>query len=180
MKDDKPDQDLSQASDEEPRTAGAPAEGTPAEEAREDEVPEGEPSEAEPLPEQARSEPGTEVSDDLWNRRSTFFRATSRTGSPVEGQDFEPGRRWTTSEADRQIRAFLMRLAGDRRLAHRTDPTDLVRENDLLLLSPNWRCGFPTRPSPSGRPFSVAAIGRRPSDRDPGRNAAMRPSSRGT
>ena len=129
MNDDKPDEDLSQASDEEPHTAGAPAE-----EARDDEVPEGEPSEAEPLPEQARSEPGTEVSDDLWNRRSTFFRATSRTGSPVEGQAFEPGRRWTTSEADRQLRAFLTRLAGDRRLAHRTDPTDLVRENDLLLL----------------------------------------------
>ena len=134
MNDDKADEYLSQASDEEPHTAGAPAEGAPAEEARDDEVPEGEPPEVEPLPEQVRSEPGTEVSDDLWNRRSTFFRATNRTGSPVEGQAFEPGRRWTTSEADRQIRAFLMRLAGDRRLAHRTDPTELVRENDLLLL----------------------------------------------
>ncbi|HIM66413.1 MAG TPA: hypothetical protein EYM46_07610, partial [Acidimicrobiia bacterium] len=66
MNDDKPDEDLSQASDEEPHTAGAPAEGAPAEEARDDEVPEGEPPEVEPLPEQARSEPGTEVSDDLW------------------------------------------------------------------------------------------------------------------
>lgn len=85
-------------------------------------------------PEQARTEPGTEVSAGLRERRSTFFRVRSDTGSPVDDIAIEPGRRWTQAEADRQIRTFLIRLAGNRRLTHRTDPVELVRENDLMLL----------------------------------------------
>jgi hypothetical protein len=86
------------------------------------------------LPEQARTEPGTEVSVGLRERRSTFFRVRSDSDSPVDGIAIEPGRRWTQSEADRQIRTFLIRMAGDRRLTHRSDPVELVRENDLMLL----------------------------------------------
>ena len=85
-------------------------------------------------PEQARTEPGTEVSASLRERRSTFFRVRSDTGSPVDDIAIEPGRRWTQAEADRQIRTFLIRMAGNRRLTHRTDPVELVRENDLMLL----------------------------------------------
>jgi len=86
------------------------------------------------LPEQASTEPGIELSAGLRQRRATFFRVRSDTGSPVDDLAIEPGRRWTQSEADRQIRIFLIRLAGDRRLTHRTDPVELVRENDLMLL----------------------------------------------
>ncbi len=44
------------------------------------------------------------------------------------------GGRWTDAEADRQILAYLTRLAGGRQLIHRDDPVELLRENDLLLL----------------------------------------------
>ncbi len=44
------------------------------------------------------------------------------------------GGRWTDAEADRQILAFLARLAGGRQLIHSDDPVELLRENDLLLL----------------------------------------------
>ena len=94
----------------------------------------GETGEQPALPEQARTEPGTEVSAGLRERRSTFFRVRSESGSPVDGIAIEPGRRWTQPEADRQIRTFLIRMAGDRRLTHRSDPVELVRENDLMLL----------------------------------------------
>ncbi len=97
-------------------------------------APEAEPEEVPLRPEQARSEPGTDVSEDLRERRGTFFRVRGEAASPVADFSIEPGRRWTASEADRHIRAFLIRLAGDRRLVHRTDPVELVRENDLMLL----------------------------------------------
>jgi len=92
------------------------------------------PPESQDLPQRASTEPGLKVSSSLRERRATFFRIRSDTGSPVEDLEIEPGRRWTESEANRQIRTFLIRLAGDRKLTHRSDPVELVRENDLMLL----------------------------------------------
>ena len=86
------------------------------------------------VPERSNAEAGTEVSQDLSRRRSAFFRRGSGTMSPVAGMPTPSGGRWTGKEADQQIRAFLIRLAGDRNLVHRDDPVELLRENDLLLL----------------------------------------------
>lgn len=91
---------------------------------------------AEPAPtrERNRAEGGTEVSDEQRDRRTGFFREGDTTTSPVAGLPTPTGGRWNELEADRQIRAFLTTLAGDRRLVHRMDPVELLRENDLLLL----------------------------------------------
>ncbi|MBJ31142.1 MAG: hypothetical protein CL466_06965 [Acidimicrobiaceae bacterium] len=83
--------------------------------------------------ERSSPEAGTEVSDDLRSRRAAFFRKGSRT-SPVADQPRPTGGRWSETEADRQIRTFLIRLADGRELVHREDPVELLRENDLLLL----------------------------------------------
>ena len=85
-------------------------------------------------PERHLAEPGTEVSDDLRDRRTGFFRERESAVSPVAGLPTPTGGRWNDLEADRQIRAFLTALAGDRQLVHRMDPVELLRENDLLLL----------------------------------------------
>ena len=77
---------------------------------------------------------GTEVSDEHRDRRSRFFRARREAASPIADLEVEAGPRWGEREANRQIRAFLLRLAGDRPLEHHDDPVDLARENDLLLL----------------------------------------------
>jgi hypothetical protein len=77
---------------------------------------------------------GTEVSDEHRDRRSRFFRARREAASPIADVEVEAGPRWGEREANRQIRAFLLRLAGDRPLEHHDDPVDLARENDLLLL----------------------------------------------
>ena len=77
---------------------------------------------------------GTEVSDEHRDRRSRFFRARREAASPIADLEVEAGPRWGEREANRQIRAFLLRLAGDRTLEHHDDPVDLARENDLLLL----------------------------------------------
>jgi hypothetical protein len=87
-----------------------------------------------PTPERNRAEGGTEVSDEQRDRRTGFFREGDTTTSPVAGLPTPTGGRWNELEADRQIRAFLMTLSGDRRLVHRMDPVELLRENDLLLL----------------------------------------------
>ena len=86
------------------------------------------------VPERSAAEAGTEVSEELRGRRSAFFRRGGGTASPVAGMPTPSGGRWTEMEADRQIRAFLIRLAGDRNLVHRDNPVELLRENDLLLL----------------------------------------------
>ena len=86
------------------------------------------------VPERSVVEAGTEVSQELRVRRSAFFRRGGGTASPVSGMPTPSGGRWTETEADRQIRAFLIRLAGDRNLVHRDNPVELLRENDLLLL----------------------------------------------
>ena len=105
-----------------------------------DETPAGDPEDiAEPpadaaAPEERLAEAGTEVSRGLRSRRSAFFREVEEGESPLTGLAVEPGGRWSTAEADRQIRAFLIRLAGDRRLDHQSDPVELARQNDLLLL----------------------------------------------
>jgi len=85
-------------------------------------------------PERSGAEGGTEVSDEQRDRRTGFFRESDATVSPVAGLPSPTGGRWNDLEADRQIRAFLTTLAGDRRLVHRMDPVELLRENDLLLL----------------------------------------------
>ena len=84
-------------------------------------------------PEQSTTDAGAEVPEEARGRRSSFFRRGGVT-SPVAGMPTPSGGRWTGSEADEQIRAFLVRLAGDRDLVHRDDPVELLRENDLLLL----------------------------------------------
>ncbi len=86
------------------------------------------------VPERSSAEAGTEVSEELRGRRSAFFRERSDATSPTHGMPTPSGGRWTDAEADQQIRAFLVRLAGDRQLVHRDDPVELLRENDLLLL----------------------------------------------
>ena len=50
------------------------------------------------------------------SRRSAFFRVGRRVVSPVSAYPVRPGARLNASEADRQIRAFLTQLAGDRQL----------------------------------------------------------------
>lgn len=86
------------------------------------------------VPERTNAETGTEVSEELRGRRSAFFQERSDAVSPTAGMPSPSGGRWTNVEADQQIRAFLIRLAGDRQLVHRDDPVELLRENDLLLL----------------------------------------------
>jgi len=68
------------------------------------------------------------------SRRSAFFRVGWRAVSPVSGYPVRRGARLNTNEADRQIRAFLTQLAGERQLEFRADPGEMARENDLLLL----------------------------------------------
>ena len=86
------------------------------------------------LSEQSLTESGLDASASLRERRATFFRIRSEAGSLVGDAPVEPGSRWSPSEADRQIHAFLIQLAGDRSLTNRADPVELVRENDLMLL----------------------------------------------
>ncbi len=85
-------------------------------------------------PEQRLPEAGTEVSAEMRTRRGSFFRARREGTSPVADLEVEPGPLWSEREAERQIRMFLVRIAGERTLAHRDDPIDFARENDLLLL----------------------------------------------
>ncbi|MDG2427581.1 MAG: hypothetical protein P8M16_04055 [Acidimicrobiales bacterium] len=93
-----------------------------------------EPSDPEIVPERTNAEAGTEVSAELRGRRSTFFRESSDMGSPLPDMPVPSGGRWSEIEADRQIRAFLIHLAGGRDLVERDDPVEFLRENDLLLL----------------------------------------------
>ncbi|MDG2907605.1 MAG: hypothetical protein P6D49_04835 [Acidimicrobiales bacterium] len=95
--------------------------------------PPGEPD-VEQRPELRLTEASTEVSGELRTRRSSFFRARREGTSPVADVEVEAGPRWSEQEAERRIRMFLLRLAGDRPLEHRDDPVDFARENDLLLL----------------------------------------------
>jgi hypothetical protein len=85
-------------------------------------------------PERREAGSGTEVSDEQRDRRTGFFRESETAASPVSSVPAPTGGRWNELEADRQIRAFLTTLAGGRRLVHRSDPVELLRENDLLLL----------------------------------------------
>ena len=98
-----------------------------------DDGPPGEPD-VEQRPEQRLTEASTEVSGELRTRRSSFFRARREGTSPVADVEVEAGPRWSEQEAERRIRMFLLRLAGDRPLEHRDDPVDFARENDFLLL----------------------------------------------
>ena len=68
------------------------------------------------------------------SRRSAFFRVGWRAVSPVSGYPVRRGARLNANEADRQIRAFLTQLAGERQLEFRADPVEMARENDLRLL----------------------------------------------
>ena len=85
-------------------------------------------------PEQRLPEAGTEVSGEMRIRRGSFFRARREGTSPVADLEVEAGPLWSEREAERQIRMFLLRIAGERTLVHRDDPVDFARENDLLLL----------------------------------------------
>ena len=67
-------------------------------------------------------------------RRQAFFRARKFSKSPVAAYQVTPGSKWSTEEADEEIRKFLTRLAGDRDLVETADPIQLAQENDLLLL----------------------------------------------
>ena len=67
-------------------------------------------------------------------RRQAFFRARKFSKSPVAAYQVTPGSKWSTEEADEEIRKFLTRLAGDRDLVETVDPIQLAQENDLLLL----------------------------------------------
>jgi len=67
-------------------------------------------------------------------RRQAFFRARKFSKSPVAAYQVSPGSKWSTEEADEEIRKFLTRLAGDRDLVETADPIQLAQENDLLLL----------------------------------------------
>ncbi|MFL3011910.1 MAG: hypothetical protein ACJZ1Z_02950 [Acidimicrobiales bacterium] len=67
-------------------------------------------------------------------RRQTFFRARKFSKSPVDAYQVSPGSKWSTEEADEEIRKFLTRLAGDRDLVKTADPVQFAQENDLLLL----------------------------------------------
>ena len=77
---------------------------------------------------------GTEVSEGHRKRRSTFFKLSSEPSGAFDSFKVDSGSQWTESEADKRIREFLMRLAGDRDLIHDSNPVELARKNDLLLL----------------------------------------------
>lgn len=81
-----------------------------------------------------KSSSGTVVPEEHRRRRVTFFQRAGTEGNPLEGLQVEAGGRWSEAEADRKIREFLIRLAGDRKLIHHADPVELARDNDLLLL----------------------------------------------
>lgn len=68
------------------------------------------------------------------SRRSVFFRVGRSAVSPVADYPIRRGARLNPTEADRQIRAFLTQLAGNRHLEFRVDPVEMAQENDLLLL----------------------------------------------
>lgn len=86
------------------------------------------------MPERTDAEARTDASGEHRGRRSAFFRERSDSISPTAGMPSPSGGRWTDAEADEQIRAFLVRLAGDRQLVHCDDPVEFLQENDLLLL----------------------------------------------
>ncbi|CAI8310094.1 MAG: Uncharacterised protein [Acidimicrobiales bacterium AG-410-I20] len=77
---------------------------------------------------------GTEVSESRRRQRSTFFKFSTEQKGNFDSFKVESGGQWSESEADRRIREFLIRLAGDRDLIHDPDPVELARKNDLLLL----------------------------------------------
>ena len=77
---------------------------------------------------------GTEVPESRRRLRSTFFKFSVEQKGNFDSFKVESGGQWTESEADRRIREFLIRLAGDRDLIHDSDPIELARKNDLLLL----------------------------------------------
>ncbi|HJP16861.1 MAG TPA: hypothetical protein QF762_07835 [Acidimicrobiales bacterium] len=77
---------------------------------------------------------GTEVSQGHRKRRSTFFKYSTHQSGTFDSFKVEKGGQWTEKEADERIREFLVRLAGDRELGHESNPVELARKNDLLLL----------------------------------------------
>ena len=77
---------------------------------------------------------GTEVPESRRRLRSTFFKFAAEQKGNFDSFEVESGGQWTESEANRRIREFLIRLAGDRDLIHDSDPIELARKNDLLLL----------------------------------------------
>lgn len=68
------------------------------------------------------------------NRRQKFFRARKSSSSPVAAYRVTPGAKWSEEEADKEIKNFLLHLAGERVLIPAEDPISLAKENDLLLL----------------------------------------------
>jgi len=77
---------------------------------------------------------GTEVSEGHRRRRATFFKFSSEQSGTLDSLNLEAGSQWTEKEADKRIREFLMRLAGDRELVDELNPVEFARKNDLLLL----------------------------------------------
>ncbi len=73
---------------------------------------------------------------EAFEQRSGFFRTRRNRGRDArfEGWSVDPGPRWSTDEANRQIRAFLDRLTEDREVEDHDDPAEFARENGLLLL----------------------------------------------
>ena len=77
---------------------------------------------------------GTEVSEGHRRRRATFFKFSSEQSGTLDSLNLEAGSQWTEKEADKRIREFLIRLAGDRELVDESSPVEFARKNDLLLL----------------------------------------------
>ena len=77
---------------------------------------------------------GTEVSEGHRRRRATFFKFSSEQSGTLDSLNLEAGTQWTEKEADKRIREFLIRLAGDRELVDELNPVEFARKNDLLLL----------------------------------------------
>jgi len=77
---------------------------------------------------------GTEVSEGHRRRRATFFKFSSEQSGTLDSLNLEAGSQWTEKEADKRIREFLIRLAGDRELVDESNPVEFARKNDLLLL----------------------------------------------
>ena len=75
-----------------------------------------------------------EASDETRVRRQTFFRIRKSSNSPVSAYQVLPGDRWSSEEADEEIKKFLTRLAGERDTVEAADPVEFAKENDLLLL----------------------------------------------
>ena len=99
-----------------------------------EEIPPSKPPDAESDSTEISQTFGTEVSEGHRRRRATFFKFSSEQSGAFDSFQLETGSQWTENEADKRIREFLIRLAGDRELVYESNPVEFARKNDLLLL----------------------------------------------